>query len=122
MSSKILTEPLTLPCGVAIPNRLCKAAMTEALADEWGRPTAALCRLYERWSAGGCGLLITGNVQVDRRYIERPGNVGIDGPQDEQQLKELRKFAMAGKGAEGTLIFAQIGHAGRQSNGLINLR
>lgn len=120
MTSKILSEPLKLPCGVVIPNRLCKAAMTESLADEWGRPTRAICRLYEHWSAGGCGLLITGNVQVDRRYIERPGNVCIDGPQDDQQLGQLRAFAKAGH-SSNSLVFAQIGHAGRQSNGLMNL-
>ena len=95
--------------------------MTESLSDEWGCPTPALCRLYEEWSAGGCGLLITGNIQVDRRYIERPGNVCIDGTQDDQQLEKLRLFAKAGKGSGKSLIFAQIGHAGRQSNGLINL-
>ena len=30
----VLGEPLTLPCGVAIPNRIVKAAMTEQLADK----------------------------------------------------------------------------------------
>ena len=49
--------------------------MTEALADTKGRPTEELNRLYECWSKGGTGLLITGNIQVDRRYVERPGNV-----------------------------------------------
>lgn len=43
--------------------------MTEGLADEWGRATDAHCRLYKRWSEGGAGLLVTGNVQIDRRYI-----------------------------------------------------
>lgn len=65
----MLSEPCTLPCGTILPNRLCKAATTEGLADEWGRATNQLCRLYERWSEGGVGLIITGNVQVDRRYI-----------------------------------------------------
>ena len=77
-----LGAPLTLRCGLVLPNRLAKAAMTEALADDWGRATPALERLYELWSKGGAGLLLTGNVQVDRRYVERPGNVCVDGPQD----------------------------------------
>ena len=59
-----LAKPLTLPCGVVLPNRLCKASMTEALADDFGRPTPELCKLYKMWSQGGTGLLLTGNVQV----------------------------------------------------------
>jgi 2,4-dienoyl-CoA reductase-like NADH-dependent reductase (Old Yellow Enzyme family) len=61
--SSPLASPLTLACGVTISNRLVKAAMTESLADEWGRATDKLCNLYQTWSAGGSGLLITGNVQ-----------------------------------------------------------
>eukprot|EP01083_Nonionella_stella_P210418 761790_1 len=80
-----IDSPITLPCGVQLPNRLAKAAMTECLADELSRPTAELFRLYETWSRGGTGLLITGNVQIDRRYVERPGNVAIDGKQNEEQ-------------------------------------
>lgn len=115
-----ITSSLRLPCGVTVPNRLCKSAMTESLADEWGRPTERLCRLYDRWSQGGAGLLITGNIQVDRRYVERPGNVCIDGTQDDAQLELLKAFAKSGQ-SHGSLIFAQISHGGRQSNGMINM-
>ena len=73
-----LTQPLRLPCGASLPNRLAKAAMTEGLADSWLRATPALERLYRTWSEGGSGLLLTGNVQVDRFDLERPGNVAID--------------------------------------------
>jgi 2,4-dienoyl-CoA reductase-like NADH-dependent reductase (Old Yellow Enzyme family) len=51
--------------------------------------------------------------------MERPGNVAIDGPQDEEQLERLRAYAAAGK-KDGTHIWAQISHAGRQSNALVN--
>lgn len=94
--------------------------MTEALADDWGRPTERLCRLYSRWSEGGAGLLITGNIQIDRRYVERPGNVCIDGAQDEEQIEKLKAFARAAQ-QHGSKIFAQISHGGRQSNGMINM-
>lgn len=117
--SSPLASPLTLACGVTIPNRLVKAAMTESLADEWGRSTDKLCNLYKVWSEGGSGLLITGNVQVDRRYIERPGNVCIDGPQDEKQLECLRQYAKAAQSG-GSKVFVQLGHAGRQSNGMVS--
>lgn len=115
-----LGAPLTLRCGLVLPNRLAKAAMTEALADDWGRSTPALERLYELWSKGGAGLLLTGNVQVDRRYVERPGNVCVDGPQDAVGAAALAGLAKAAKSG-GSVAFAQISHAGRQSNGMVNL-
>ena len=77
--SATIESPLRLPCGATLSNRLCKAALTEGLADEYNRATERLDRLYRAWSHGGAGLVITGNVQVDRRYLERPGNVVIDG-------------------------------------------
>jgi 2,4-dienoyl-CoA reductase-like NADH-dependent reductase (Old Yellow Enzyme family) len=76
----IVAQSHTLPNGQRFRNRLAKAAMTEGLAGRDGLPNAAHEALYRRWAAGGCGLLITGNVQVDRGHLERPGNVIVDGP------------------------------------------
>ena len=42
-----LEDPLKLPCGAVLQNRLCKAAMTEGLADEYGRATVEHERLYQ---------------------------------------------------------------------------
>jgi len=107
----LLAQPLRLPCGVTLPNRLCKAAMTEGLADPWLRATERHVRLYRRWSEGGAGLLITGNVMIDQRVLERPGNVAIDG---NGGLEQLRAWAKAGTAA-GNQLWMQISHAGRQS-------
>ena len=68
-----LASPISLPNGSVLPNRLCKSAMTEGLADKFDLPTPALIQLYKTWSQGGTGLHITGNVMVDRRYLERSG-------------------------------------------------
>ena len=76
--SDILARPLELPCGAVMPNRLAKAAMTEGLATPQGVPTVELERLYGAWSDGGAGLLLSGNIQVDRLHLERPGNVVIE--------------------------------------------
>ncbi|MCC7198409.1 MAG: NADH:flavin oxidoreductase, partial [Gammaproteobacteria bacterium] len=76
--SDALAAPLRLPCGATLPNRLAKSAMTEGLADEWLRATARHERLYRRWSEGGAALHLTGNVMIDRRVLERPGNVCLD--------------------------------------------
>jgi len=109
-----LDKPLALPNGATLKNRISKAAMTEGLADEHNRATARHATLYRRWAEGGAGMLLTGNVMVDRRYLERPGNVVIDGPQSEEQLAALRAWASAARGA-GADIWMQISHAGRQS-------
>jgi 2,4-dienoyl-CoA reductase-like NADH-dependent reductase (Old Yellow Enzyme family) len=52
-----LADPLKLPCGALLPNRLAKAAMTEGLAAADDCANARHARLYRRWAAGGAGLL-----------------------------------------------------------------
>ena len=85
-----LSAPLTLPCGVALPNRLVKAAMTELLADNRNRATPAHATLYRAWAKSGPGMMLTGNVQVDYRNLEHPGNVVIQGKQSAEQLTALQ--------------------------------
>jgi len=63
----ILQQPFTLPCGVTIPNRTVKSAMSENNADRGGRPSKRLIKLYEKWGEGGAGILISGNVMIDFR-------------------------------------------------------
>ena len=113
-----LARPLRLPCGAELPNRLCKAAMTEGLGDHRLRATARHERLYRAWSEGGAGLLITGNVMIDRQVLERPGNVAIDPSHapsiDAQARARLSAWAQAGTVA-GNGLWMQISHAGRQS-------
>lgn len=120
----LVNSPLRLPCGAVLRNRICKSAMTELLADDLNRSTRELERLYEAWSLNGkgCGLLMSGNIQVDRRYMEQPGNVAIDGPQDAEQLKRLKRLAAAGTSEGRTHFWAQISHAGRQQNTLVCLQ
>ncbi len=113
-----LTEPLTLPCGTVVPNRIVKSAMTEGLADAAGRANERHARLYRQWSEGGAGLLITGNVMVDWRYLERPGNVVIE---DESDIDQLARWAEAGTAASGQL-WVQLNHPGRQCSRMSNAR
>lgn len=113
-----IASRLNLPCGASIKNRLSKAAMTEGLADARNRATERHVTLYRRWCEGGAGMLLSGNVQVDRRYLERAGNIVIDGPQDSAQLAALEALAEAGT-ADDTHLWMQISHAGRQTPKLI---
>ena len=114
-----LSQPLTLPCGVQLPNRLAKAAMTEGLATPQGLPSAELERLYGLWSDGGAGMLLTGNILVDADHLERPGNVIIDREPDEQMQSALAAWAKAGT-RNGNHLWAQISHAGRQTQKIVN--
>lgn len=114
MASVTIESALSLPCGAEIKNRICKAAMTEGLADEQNRATDKHVTLYSRWAEGGSGILLTGNIQIDHRYLERPGNVVVEGKQSNEQLSRLRAYAEAGT-QNNTHLWAQISHAGRQT-------
>lgn len=92
--------------------------MTEGLADADNRATDRHVTLYRRWAEGGAGMLLTGNVQVDRRYLERAGNIVVDGPQEPEQLAALEAMAEAGTAGDTQLVM-QISHAGRQTPALI---
>jgi 2,4-dienoyl-CoA reductase-like NADH-dependent reductase (Old Yellow Enzyme family) len=118
-SAAILGKPLALPCGVTLPNRLVKAAMSELLADTRNRATAAHRTLYAAWAKDGPGLMLTGNVQIDRRHMEHAGNVAIQGKQNADQLTALRAWSTAAK-REGSQIWMQLAHAGRQTQKWIN--
>src|ERR1700712_3363168 len=108
-----LADPLTLPCGLPLPNRIVKAAMTEALADADNNPTPRLDRLYTRWAAGGPGMILTGNVMVDRRHLERARNVVVDGATDRSAL---RRYATA---SSSVPTVVQVSHPGRQTNRMV---
>ncbi len=114
--SRPLEQPLRLPCGAVLRNRLTKAAMTEGLADADNRVTDRHFRLYERWARNGFGLMLTGNVQVDRRHLERPGNIAIDG---NGGLEGLRRLAQIGT-RDGAHFWMQINHPGRQTPAEVN--
>lgn len=111
-----LNSELRLPCGAVLPNRIAKAGMTEGLADIYDNATEGLCNLYRTWSKGGAGLLITGNVMIDRRFLERPGNVVVE---DKRGIEPLRRWAAAGT-EHGSHLWMQISHPGRQCSRIVS--
>ncbi|WP_068547261.1 NADH:flavin oxidoreductase/NADH oxidase family protein [Thalassotalea crassostreae] len=116
MTTSPLAQSLSLPCGQSLINRIGKSAMTEGLADSLDRPTKQHEQLYRTWSEGGTGLLITGNVMVDKRYLERAGNVVLE---DDSALEIFKSWAQAGTVA-GNHLWMQISHPGRQCPSLVN--
>ncbi|WP_446221260.1 NADH:flavin oxidoreductase/NADH oxidase family protein [Nocardia sp. IBHARD005] len=111
-----LATPLPLPCGQVLPNRIMKAALSEGLGDGSNSPTARLEKLYDSWGSGGYGLIVTGNVMVDRRQLAEPGNVAVE---DDRDLDALTRWAQAARRG-GSPVWMQINHPGRQSNPLLN--
>lgn len=107
----VLAQPLTLPNGVVLKNRLLKSAMSEALGLRGGAPSPELTRLYQAWAEGGIGLCITGNVMVDRAALGEPGNVVIE---DDRDLAALSTWARAATG-NATQCWVQLNHPGKQA-------
>ena len=117
--SDALARSIELPCGAVIGNRIVKSAMTEGLATGKGVPTKKLEALYGLWSDGGAGVLISGNIQIDRDHLERPGNVIIHGEPDDALHAALASWAKVATRA-GNHFWAQLSFAGRQTPKAVN--
>ena len=116
-----LFTPLTLPNGVTVQNRLCKAAMEENMAEAGQVPGTALINLYTAWSNAaaatnaGPGIILSGNVMVDPTALTGPGGVvleagTLDDPTTRTQFETWAKTGQAG----GSKFVMQISHPGRQ--------
>ncbi|KAF4449583.1 hypothetical protein F53441_7150 [Fusarium austroafricanum] len=108
--------------GRQAPNKFLKAAMSEKLAT-WdpkdisarGLPTPELITLYKNWGAGGWGSILTSNVIIDGLNLEAPGNLIIpaDAPFEGPRFDGFKEMATETK-KSGSLLIAQVSHAGRQ--------
>jgi 2,4-dienoyl-CoA reductase-like NADH-dependent reductase (Old Yellow Enzyme family) len=63
------------------------------MADAINHATQRLEALYRRWPRSGAGLLLSGNIQVDRWRLVRPGNIVIH---DERVQEQPARLAAAG--------------------------
>ncbi|KAK4467177.1 NADPH dehydrogenase [Cladorrhinum samala] len=120
-----IAQPLTLKCGLTLPNRLVKAAMAEWLSEKsTSLPSEKLNSLSKHWADGGWGMQITGNIEVDPRHVGSPDDVAIDPsvPVD-TILPSFARWARSfgtgspkdGPGGKKTPVLVQINHPGRQS-------
>lgn len=111
-----LKKELLLPCGAKLQNRIAKSAMSENMSPKHHGPTDAIIHAYQRWADGGSGLLLTGNIMVDRKAIGEPGNVIVE---DKSDFEMLQKWAKTVENT-GVHLWPQINHPGRQAVGIIN--
>ena len=111
ISANPIAESISLQRGAPIKNRLLKSAMSEALGTTDNRVTKSYPVLYRAWANGGIGLLITGNVMIDRRALGEPNNVAIEDDRDMPLLKEWASSSTE----NGTQCWVQLNHPGKQS-------
>jgi len=103
-----LADPVELPCGAVLKNRIAKSAMSDVLADGAGGVSDAQLGLYERWAEGGLALGMIGEVQSSPAWPEDPGNLVLDAAADLDRFAEL-----ASKGRKtGAALWPQLGNAG----------
>ncbi|KAF2435534.1 FMN binding oxidoreductase [Tothia fuscella] len=106
-----LSESVTLPSGLVLPNRLVKAALAENMAAKDHQPGPKFEKAYSEWAAGGWGGILTGNIMVDDRFCGSPGDLIID---KNPPLEKWKAYAAAIK-SKGVPAIAQINHPGRQA-------
>ena len=114
---ELIAQPLTLPCGLTLPNRLVKCPMQETLAAApvFDPPLEKFENLYTQWARANYGLIITGQVQIDIRYLSIEGDVVCH--QDtlkEPHFSKWKKWATISQEA-GTPCIVQLAHPGRMS-------
>lgn len=109
--SSSLAAPLALGNKAMIKNRFFKSAASEQLGDRQRNPKPGLATLYRTWAKGGSGIVMTGNVMVDRNALGEPFNVVLD---DESNLAAFRAWAKAGT-ENDTHLWMQLNHPGKQS-------
>ena len=120
-ASLLAGDPLILPCGVVVRNRLAKAAMSESLADPHGRPGKRLWRLYEFWGRSQTGVLLTGNVQVDACHLEEAGNMRIDQYWKDVSVRDAFGELARVSQKNGCQCWVQLSHAGRNTDQRVSL-
>jgi len=114
--ANMLFQPLELPCGVILKNRIAKSAMSDSLGDGQGSPTDAQIRLYQRWAEGGVAVSIIGEVQGNPHFAEKPGNLVLNARSD---MASFTKLASQGAG-NGAQLWLQLGHAGAMAHAPIS--
>ncbi|KAK0254486.1 hypothetical protein B0A54_13004 [Friedmanniomyces endolithicus] len=113
----ILSQPITLPCGLTLPNRLVKCPMqeTQAKGPYFNPPIDTFTNLYSLWARSSYGLLITGQVQIDRRFLSIAGDVCChEGSLEPETLGLWKEWARIAQ-KDGTPCIVQLAHPGRMS-------
>ena len=88
-----------------------------------GPPNVAHIGMYKNWGQGQWGIILTGNVQVDKSHLTIGRDMVVPDVLDESSLRPFRDLAEAIHGGPGGVIdlphralaIMQVSHSGRQS-------
>lgn len=111
-----VAQDFTLTNGLRLKNRIVKAATSETMGDRNGNPTIALFNLYRKLAEGGTGLIISGNVMVERSARGEFGNVVVD---QDSNIELLTSWAKSVEN-HGSHFLLQLNHPGRQAPKTLN--
>lgn len=114
----ILTEPVQVG-GLVIPNSLAVHPMEGCDGDSAGRPGKLTLRRYERFAAGGAGLIWAEATAVNREGRANPRQLWLNEKSKDNfrtMIKMIQEVAAKNFGREHKpVIVAQLTHSGRYS-------
>ena len=117
----ILARPVHLspPCGITIPNSLAVHPMEGCDGDSQGRPGKLTFRRYERFAAGGAGLIWAEAIAVVPEGRANPRQLWLNEDSKESFAALIRQARQKAAEANGPdhrpIIVAQLTHSGRYS-------
>ncbi|NGP45176.1 hypothetical protein G4V62_09485 [Bacillaceae bacterium SIJ1] len=106
-----LFKPLTIG-PVTIKNRFMMAPMENGLAEKGGLVNERITRFFEERAKQEVGIILTGSVSISPEGCGLPTQLCV---YDDKYVPGLKSLADAVH-RQGSLIGAQIYHAGRQAN------
>jgi len=114
----ILAEPVRV-CGLVIPNSLAVHPMEGCDGDSQGRPGRLTVRRYERFAAGGAGLIWAEATAVVPEGRANPRQLWLNEKSKESfaaMVKRMREVAIESMGHKHRpVIVLQLTHSGRYS-------
>lgn len=105
-------EPLTLPCGATMPNRLMLAPLTNQQSHDDGTLSDDEFRWLTMRAAGGFGLTMTCAASVMPEGVAFAGQLGIH---DDAHLPGLTRLAAEIR-RHGSLAIVQLHHGGQRAD------
>ncbi|KAI9688694.1 MAG: hypothetical protein M1822_001051 [Bathelium mastoideum] len=108
--------------GREAPNRFLKGSMEERLCtwrpdnqDQSGIPNAAMFKVYQQWSEGAIGNILTGSIIFEHDQVTQRGDpvIPIGAPFSGERFDAFATLARIGK-SNGSLMIGQVNHPGRQ--------
>ena len=109
-TSDLFLQPRSIG-RLTLRNRLVRAATSETMANDRGEATPQLAALLGALAEGGCGLIITGHIYVERKGQYEPMQTGLHHDGCIAGLAAVTDAVHRRGGA----IFAELSHAGSQS-------